>query len=190
MVEAEAQAPASRMESAASPACGRPRLSGGHRRDHCRSHRSAYRRGEIDGGRLAPCDQCDSRRRRSCRGPIASKAEVSTQSYGDARERERDGLLPTDVRFVFYELVQIAFIPKHSQSQSRKRRDGVRIRTPLMQCPATRQRGLVPWASTFDETRHLDVWRYAKTVADYLADTVKLARIDCWGDEPPPMTCA
>ena len=30
------------------------------------------------------------------------------------RDRERDGLLPTNVRFLFYELVQMAVIAKHS----------------------------------------------------------------------------
>jgi hypothetical protein len=44
-----------------------------------------------------------------------------------------------------------------------------------------RELGIVPWDWIVDETRHFTKWRYASTVADYLADTVKWARIDLWG---------
>jgi hypothetical protein len=50
-----------------------------------------------------------------------------------------------------------------------------------------RDAGLVPWSWIVDETRSLTAHRYAETIADYLLDSIDAARINCWGDEPPPL---
>jgi hypothetical protein len=45
----------------------------------------------------------------------------------------------------------------------------------------------VPWSWVVDETRTLTAYRYAPTVAEYVADSIAGARIDCWAGEPPPL---
>ena len=50
-----------------------------------------------------------------------------------------------------------------------------------------REAGLVPWWWIVDETRHLTTYRYAPTVAEYLADMVESATIDRWGGVLPPL---
>jgi hypothetical protein len=102
-------------------------------------------------------------------------------------EHQADGALPTSGRFLFYELEQRGVIPKaYLDGDGRKLarqpgQDVSRALTHLRQC------GLVPWAWIVDETRSLDYWQYAPTVADYLAEAAEQARIDLWAGEPPPL---
>jgi hypothetical protein len=49
-----------------------------------------------------------------------------------------------------------------------------------------RKIGLVPWTWIVDETREIRSWRYAKTVLDYIRDSVANARIDAWKGQRPP----
>ena len=97
-----------------------------------------------------------------------------------ARENFTDGL-PTNVRFLFYELVQGRFIPK--QATGARRADQNVIDAVMY----LREPGLVPWQWIVDETRHLKEWQIADTVAAYVIDAVEYARIDCWDGEPAPM---
>jgi hypothetical protein len=103
------------------------------------------------------------------------------------RQHERDGAIPTNGRFVFYELEQLGKIPKHYLDEHGRER----ARTPAQDISdATmrlRQLGLVPWWWILDESRDVAVPRYAVTVHKYLHDTVGLARIDCWGGQLPPL---
>jgi hypothetical protein len=45
----------------------------------------------------------------------------------------------------------------------------------------------VPWSWIVDETRALDAWESAATVADYIAGQVRWARVDCWAGSPAPL---
>ena len=45
----------------------------------------------------------------------------------------------------------------------------------------------MPWAWIIDEGRTIHVWRYARTVGQYLANELDEARIDLWAHEPPPL---
>ena len=102
------------------------------------------------------------------------------------REHQRKGEIPTNGRFLFYELEQRGVIPK--------KYDGINpdtgkkwARTPLQDVSVAtmhlRDCGLIPWHWIEDETRSLSQWRYADSVLDYLLDTVALARIDLWQGE-------
>jgi hypothetical protein len=106
------------------------------------------------------------------------------------REHERRGEIPTNGRFLFYELEQRGVIPK--------KYDGINPKTgnPFKRTPAQdisdaltslREARLVPWNWITDEGRILHQWRYAATVLDYLIDTIAAARINAWGDEEPPL---
>ena len=45
----------------------------------------------------------------------------------------------------------------------------------------------MPWSWIVDETRDLTSWKFAASVADYVAESVDDARIDCWDGDPPPL---
>ena len=106
------------------------------------------------------------------------------------REHNRKGDVPTNGRFLFYELEQRGVIPK--------KYDGINpdtgkkwARTPLQDVSVAtmrlRESGLIPWHWIEDESRTLTEWRYADIVIDYLIDTIPRARIDLWAGELPPL---
>jgi hypothetical protein len=103
------------------------------------------------------------------------------------RQHEREGTIPTNGRFLFYELEQQGVVPKHYVKPSGEKR----ARTPAQDiADATlrlRKLGLVPWDWILDESRDVRTWRYAASVYEYVLETVPLARIDCWDGEPPPL---
>jgi hypothetical protein len=106
------------------------------------------------------------------------------------REHKRKGEIPTNGRFLFYELEQRGVIPK--KYEGIKPETGKNwARTPLQEVSVAtmhlREQGIIPWSWIEDETRQLHELRYADTVIDYLLDTVPLARIDLWAGEPPPL---
>jgi hypothetical protein len=109
------------------------------------------------------------------------------------REHERAGDIPTNGRFLYYELEQRDVIPK--------KYDGINpatgkkwARTPMQDVSVAtmqlRESGQILWDWIQDETRNLSKWRYADSVLQYLRDTIDLARIDLWaGEEPPLLLC-
>jgi hypothetical protein len=106
------------------------------------------------------------------------------------REHHRNGDIPTNGRFLFYELEQRGVIPKKYDGTNPD--TGKKwTRTPLQDVSVAtmhlRESGLIPWHWIEDESRTLTEWRYADTVIDYLIDTVPRARIDMWAGEPPPL---
>jgi hypothetical protein len=114
--------------------------------------------------------------------PNSDKGKLQRKLLAMLRARELIGMIPTNIRFLFYELVQARFIAK--------RRRGIVRRTDTYVSEAVmhlREQGLIPWDWIVDETRHLDVWRFAADARQYLVDTVARIRIDLWDGEPPPM---
>ena len=79
------------------------------------------------------------------------------------REHERAGTIPTNVTFLFYELEQRGKVPKHYLDADGKKR----ARTPRQDVSdATmrlRELGLVPWWWIVDESRNVEIWRFART---------------------------
>jgi hypothetical protein len=105
------------------------------------------------------------------------------------RHYRRDEL-PTNGRFVFYELEQEGALPKHDDSINPKTGER-RVRKPSQDMADAlmdlRKAGLIPWDWLTDETRDVSVWRYAGTAADYLRDSVDMVRLDLWDGEQPPL---
>src|SRR5262245_30696059 len=107
------------------------------------------------------------------------------------RQHEREGTLPTNGRFLFYELEQQGVVPKAYRDAAGNKR----ARTPAQDISdATMRlreiglpRGGVPWSWILDESRDVTTWRYAASVYEYVADSVERACIDCWDGEPPPL---
>ncbi|MFZ0848297.1 MAG: hypothetical protein WAO08_03705 [Hyphomicrobiaceae bacterium] len=99
-----------------------------------------------------------------------------------AKKKANDEI-PTSARFIFYELEQAGVVPKRYDGKARTPAQDVSV--GLMQL---RKTGLVPWHWIEDETRSVDEWQYANSVADYILEAVDRARIDCWQGEEPPLT--
>jgi hypothetical protein len=101
------------------------------------------------------------------------------------REHERNGELPTNGRFVFYELEQRGVIPKHYDDLVHQPAHDVTLALIHL-----RENGLIPWDWLVDESRTLHQWRYSSSVHEYASNAVEHARIDCWdGEEPPLIIC-
>jgi hypothetical protein len=98
--------------------------------------------------------------------------------------------LPTNGRFVFYELEQEGAVSKHDDSVNPKTGER-RVRKPSQDMSDAlmdlRKAGLIPWDWLTDETRDISVWQYAGTAAAYLRDSVDMVRLDLWGGEEPPL---
>jgi hypothetical protein len=97
------------------------------------------------------------------------------------RAHEHDRMLPTSARFIFYELIQAGVVPKARTGKRRADQNTIDALTHL------REVGLVRWDAIEDETRSLDEFITATTVAEYVADRVKGASIDRWAGKPAPL---
>lgn len=110
-------------------------------------------------------------------------ADLRRAVYERLLEHEATCDLPTSNRFILYELRQHG-----GPLYGGKGRVGHSEDQYLSEASKwLRDRGLVPWHWIVDETRSLTAYRYADTIADYLLDTIPAARINCWGNEPPPL---
>jgi hypothetical protein len=106
---------------------------------------------------------------------------------GKIREHDAAGAIPTNGRFLFYELEQEGKIPKaylHPDGSKRARQPGQDVSVALMDLSDA---GLVPWEWIIDETRELQDWEYAPSLQDYLLNAVFTARLDCWDGRPAPL---
>jgi hypothetical protein len=94
-------------------------------------------------------------------------------------EHERDGALPTSARFLFYELVQRGVVSKEKSGARRPDQDMHVALTDL------REGCQVPWDWIVDETRSLDSWHVARTVAQWALDVLPQAKLDPWDGGAP-----
>ena len=103
------------------------------------------------------------------------------------QQHQLNGALPTNGRFVFYELEQDGVIPKayfDADGTKRARPPSQDVTDALTDL---RKAGLIPWDWIVDETREVANWQFAATVHDYVIEAAERARIDCWGGEPAPL---
>jgi hypothetical protein len=96
------------------------------------------------------------------------------------QEHERDGALPTNARFLYYELVQ--------RRQLSKQRDGARRPDQILHDALTdlREDGRVPWEWINDETRSFEDYTGCVSVKDGVLSELPHIRINPWCD-PAPM---
>jgi hypothetical protein len=119
--------------------------------------------------------------------PESKRGRLQQACLDLIRQHESDGAIPTNGRFVFYELEQLGKIPKHyldEHGRERARTPAQDVSDALM---VLRRIGLVPWEWITDETRELTEWEYALSVYQYVVNQQDYARIDCWAGEPPPL---
>jgi hypothetical protein len=127
-------------------------------------------------------DEVFSADERKLSRPDTDKGKLQRKLLSMLRARELIGMLPTNIRFLFYELVQARAIAKHREDIVR--RTDIYVSEAVMHL---REVGLIGWDWIVDETRQLDSWRFAASARQYLIDTVPLIRIDAWDGEPAPM---
>jgi hypothetical protein len=113
--------------------------------------------------------------------PNSKRGKVRVALMRLISEHDRDGALPTSVRFLFYELVMRRVISKSGGD----RPDAV-VSGALMDL---REAGHVPWEAIVDETRNVSSYTGSKTVADDLLTFLASAVIDPWQGKPPLILC-
>lgn len=104
--------------------------------------------------------------------PDTAKGKLQRAALAVLREHEANDELPTSVRFIFYELEQAGVV---SKEKTGARRPDQNVTDAVM---ALREAGLIPWDWIVDNTRTLHAWRFAPSVAEFVADVVPIARID------------
>jgi hypothetical protein len=96
------------------------------------------------------------------------------------RAKEKKGEIPTNIRFVFYELEQQGKVSKDNlnlDGTQSKRKPAQNLTDAITHL---REIGAIPWDWIIDESRSVTKWRCAPTVLDFLVDVVEDARIDPW----------
>ncbi|MDP9264779.1 MAG: hypothetical protein M3O91_01480 [Chloroflexota bacterium] len=119
--------------------------------------------------------------------PDSGKGRLQRIVLALLREHEgTDNGLPTNPRFVFYELEFRGVVRKSRKGESRRgTADDPREQEVTDATIWLRVHGVVPWSWIEDETRTLYAWGHARTVADYLRREVDYARVNPWPGEPP-----
>lgn len=93
-----------------------------------------------------------------------------------------EGTIPTNLRFLFYELSGLGVVSKVRTGTRTAGQDLSRALGHLTDA------GRVPWEWIDDETRTLHAFRTAASVAEYVTAEVKRASLDRWDGEPAPLT--
>jgi hypothetical protein len=119
--------------------------------------------------------------------PNTKCGRLQRASLEQLLQHERDDAIPTNGRFLYYELEQAGVVPKHyldDQGRKKPRQPEQDISEATMRL---RQLGLVPWWWILDESREVTDWKFSSSVYEYVQSTVSSARIDMWGGEPAPL---
>jgi hypothetical protein len=84
------------------------------------------------------------------------------------REHLAAGMLPTSIRFLFYELVALSIISKQASGVLRPGAVGQRRpdQDVIDAITSLRESGLIPWAAIVDETRSLDDYSGFRSIVD------------------------
>ena len=110
--------------------------------------------------------------------PESKAGQLQRACLALLQEHEREGTIPTNGRFLFYELEQRGVVPKKyplkADGKEPKRTPAQDISDATMRL---RELGLVPWSWILDESRDVTTWRYATSVYEYeyVVETVERA---------------
>ena len=119
--------------------------------------------------------------------PLTKAGRLQRACLDLIREHEAEGTIPTNGRFLFYELEQAGVIPKHyldDQGRKKPRQPAGDISDALTHL---RECGLVPWSWLIDELRSLDNWQFSASVYEYVIEAAERARVDLWAGYPAPL---
>ena len=95
------------------------------------------------------------------------------------QEHERDNTIPTNARFLFYELVQRGQLSKEKTGARRPDQDLHDALTDI------RANGRIPWDWVVDETRSLDDYTGYKSIKDGALSKLPYINLDPWHGRAP-----
>src|SRR5215472_3569147 len=95
------------------------------------------------------------------------------------QEHQRDGTIPTNARFLYYELVQRGQLSKEKTGARRPDQDLHDALTDI------REDGRIPWTWIVDETRSLDDYIGYSTIKEGVLNRLPYIGLDPWGGRPP-----
>jgi hypothetical protein len=110
----------------------------------------------------------------------AKNEEIYEALFEQLKKHEAEGTLPTSHRFLFYELVMLAIIEKHSDSG----RPDSPSNTQLIRL---REEGRVPWDWIIDETRSLENFTGYVSVRAGLLAKLRFTELDPWAPRRAPL---
>jgi hypothetical protein len=99
------------------------------------------------------------------------------------QEHERDGTIPTNARFLYYELVQRGQL---SKERTGARRSDQNLHDALIDI---REDGRVPWDWIIDETRSLEDYTGYPTILEGVLANVSRITLDPWRRRAPLILC-
>jgi hypothetical protein len=120
----------------------------------------------------------------TARKPASSKiGALRTLLFELLQEHERDGAIPTNARFLYYELIQ--------RGQISKVRTGVRRTDQDLHDALTdiREDRRIPWDWIIDETRSVDDYTGYQTVKQGLLARLPYTNLDPWRGRAPLILC-
>jgi hypothetical protein len=99
-------------------------------------------------------------------------------AYDLLQEHNRDGMLPTTIRFLYYELVQRSGLPP-----CRKNRAPINDLTQAI--TDLRKQGDIPWKRIIDESRQVESFAGASDLKSWTRNVLEQARVDPWDYNTP-----
>ncbi len=120
--------------------------------------------------------------------PHTAKGCMQRECLSLLRVHVREGTIPTNIRFIFYELETLGIVTK----VPRKVKPGcttVRRNDQEVSDAVThlRESGVISWDWIDDETRTYTAWQTAPSAADFALDAARRALLNPWTDRPPPL---
>jgi hypothetical protein len=119
--------------------------------------------------------------------PKTVKGRLQRLALKWLRKKGADGEIPTNIRFLFYELEQAGHVSKDTvklDGTPGKRKPSADLTNAVT---ALRELRLIPWDWIVDESRHISAWRVDESVHSYILDTVRRAAIDRFQGVPRPV---
>jgi hypothetical protein len=111
--------------------------------------------------------------------PLSKIGALRELLFNLLREHEQDGTIPTNARFLFYELVQRGHLSKEKTGARRPDQDLHDALTDL------REDGRIPWDWIVDETRSLDDYTGYGSIKEGVLAQLPYTGLDPWRGRPP-----
>jgi hypothetical protein len=110
---------------------------------------------------------------------VSKIGTLRTVLFALLQEHDRDGAIPTNARFLFYELVQRGQLSKHATGARRADQDLLVALTQL------RESGQIPWHWIVDETRSLENYTGFASVKDGVITALPQFTLCPWRNRAP-----
>jgi hypothetical protein len=103
------------------------------------------------------------------------------------REHLADGMLPTSIRFLFYELVALSIVSKQASGVLRPGAVGQRRpdQDVIDAITSLRESGQIPWDAIVDETRSLNDYSGFRSIAEGVNAYLNVIELDPWNGAAP-----